>query len=166
MNKFGCATKARGGQNLNQADSESSLRGVVPIAALVVVGAWLAFLSWLTFNTSASEVVWARLFSVLGSLEAVAFDAAGALFGTTVQKQRVEDARDRAEKAEGRASGAEKTAAEYVQNAANGRALATAVKARRGIRAGTPGLEQVTGADLPKEVNDDLVSLAETLFPS
>lgn len=45
-----------------------------------VIIAWLVMLAWLAFHTGAGEVQWARLLAVLGSLEAVAFAAAGALF--------------------------------------------------------------------------------------
>jgi hypothetical protein len=68
----------------------------------------------------------------------VAFAAAGAIFGTTIQKQRVQDAREQASKAEGRAQKAEKKAAAEAKDAANGHALATTIKARRKARSERP----------------------------
>src|SRR5262249_31726352 len=111
---------------------EPKLGGGAFAVAVAVIASWLALLIWLVFHVQAGEVQWSRLLAVLGSLEAVAFAAAGAIFGTTVQKQRIQDARERAEKAEGRAAEAEKTAASKSEAAANGRALASAVRARAG----------------------------------
>ena len=150
---------------MNEIKTEGKLTGVALIAALIVLAAWLGLLSWLAFHTGATDVQWARLGSVLGSLEAVAFAAAGALFGTTVQKQRVQEAKERAEKAENRASQAEKTSTENVQAAANGRALAIAVKARSAMRTAAQGVEQVSTFEKSNAEEDDLVALARKLFP-
>jgi hypothetical protein len=130
-----------------------------------VLAAWLALLSWLAFHTGATELQWARLGSVLGSLEAVAFAAAGALFGTTIQKQRVADANERAGKAEDRAARAEKTSTEHTQAVANGRALAAAVKARAGSNAAVQGIDRITATETSRKATDDLAALAATLFP-
>jgi hypothetical protein len=150
---------------MTEVKTEGKLTGVALIAALIVLAAWLGLLSWLAFHTGATDVQWARLGSVLGSLEAVAFAAAGALFGTTVQKQRVQEAKERAEKAENRASQAEKTSTENVQAAANGRALAIAVKARSATRAASQGVERVSAFEKSGGAEDDLVALATRLFP-
>src|SRR5262245_58138852 len=80
--------------------SEKPLHPMAVFAALLVMLAWLALLLRLVLIAgSAEEKEWVRLFAVLSSLEAVAFGAAGALFGTTIQRQRVEEARSRADKA-------------------------------------------------------------------
>jgi hypothetical protein len=141
---------------MNGNRTDNKLLGVALVAALIVLAAWLVLLTWLAFHTGATELQWARLVSVLGSLEAVAFAAAGALFGTTVQKQRVQEAKERAERAE-------KTSAENVQAAANGRALAEAVRARA-EGAATRGTEQVSATE-KSEGTDDLAALAAKLFP-
>jgi hypothetical protein len=150
---------------MTETKTDPKLTGVALVAALIVLAAWLVLLSWLAFHTAATELQWARLGSVLGSLEAVAFAAAGALFGTTVQNQRVQEAKERAGKAEDRATHAEKTSTEHVQAAANGRALAVAVKARAGTRAAMRGIERVTAAEGSEDVTDDLAALATKLFP-
>jgi hypothetical protein len=145
-------------------DKTDKLTGVATAAALIVLTAWLVLVLWLAFHTGADEQQWARLNSVLGSLEAVAFAAAGALFGTTVQKQRVQDSKEQAERAEGRAAAAEHKASVNAEAATNGKALAVAVKAR----ARTP-LFEVTeenrGSSRSREPHGDLVALAEKLFP-
>lgn len=143
----------------------NKLAGVALVAAIIVLAAWLVLLSWLAFHTGATELQWARLGSVLGSLEAVAFAAAGALFGTTIQKQRVEDANERAGKAEDRALRAEKTSTEHMQAAANGRALAAAMKARAGANAAVQGIDRLTATEISRKASDDSAVLAATLFP-
>ena len=147
-------------------EGKTRLTGVALIAALIVLAVWLALLMWLMLRTDASEVVWARLFAVLGSLEAVAFAAAGALFGTTIQRQRVRDAQQQAEKAEERATKSEENSAENAQMAANGRALATAVKTRMQARSSDSGVERLSvGERAASAADDDLAALANRLFP-
>jgi hypothetical protein len=151
-----------GEKEMSPPKGESTLHGAALIAALVLVAAWLVLLGWMVFRTTVPDLEWTRLLVILGSLEAVAFAAAGALFGTTIQRHRVEEAKERAEKADARASQAEKSSVANAQAAANGRALATAVKARRIPQAAT-GVERVS-AQQP-EASSELLSLAERLFP-
>jgi len=61
-------------------------------------------------SSNSSDTQWTRLAYVFGSVEAIAFAAAGALFGVTVQRDRVEKAEQKADK--------------NAQDAANGKALA------------------------------------------
>jgi hypothetical protein len=151
---------------MTEGKGESVLHGVSMGVAIAVIAAWLAMLVWLALHTPATEIVWARMLSVLSSIEAVAFAAAGALFGTTIQKKRVDDAKGRADQAEERASRAEKDSAANLQNAANGKALATVIKARRKVQPASPaGLERVSSAQQPDAASDELVALADQLFP-
>src|SRR5262249_28113601 len=144
----------------------TKLEGTALVAALIIVAVWLAFLIWLAFHSDATEVKWARLLAVLGSLEAVAFGAAGALFGTTIQKRRVEEGKERANIAEERAAEAQKVATANAEGAANGKALATMIKARAESRATEEGIERVsTGNRSGQGVDDDLLVLAKRLFP-
>jgi len=138
------------------------LQGVAFIAALVLLGAWLLLHVWLAFHTDSSDVEWMRLVSLVGSIEAVAFAAAGALFGTTVQRQRVEEARRRADEAEEREEEAKTASAANAELAANGRALAAAVKVFDREPDGKLASSRVSAAE---GVNKQLVSLARTLFP-
>ena len=80
---------------------------------LVAVGAlavWVGFLVVMGFAADAPNEEWTRLAYIFASVEAIAFTAAGALFGVTVQRERV--------------AKAEEAAAENAQDASNGRALA------------------------------------------
>jgi len=118
------------------------LAGVALVASVTVIVAWLGFLVWLLIEVDQSEVIWTRLLVVLGSVEAVAFAAAGALFGTSVQRQRVEEQRERADANE--------------SAALNGQKLAAAIKA---TRVGVATRENLS-AD-----TDPLLELANRLFP-
>lgn len=139
----------------NGAKSGTPLTGAAIAVAVAVIAVWLGFLIWLLVEVNASEVTWTRLLVVLGSVEAVAFAAAGALFGTTVQRQRVEDQRARADVAESRAD-ANQTAA------INGHKLAAAVKATRAAGADATR-ERLAAETGPK--HDPLLELANQLFP-
>jgi hypothetical protein len=135
--------------------SGTPLAGAALAVAVAVIAVWLGFLIWLLVEVSANEVTWTRLLVVLGSVEAVAFAAAGALFGTTVQRQRVEDQRERADVAESRADA-------YQTAAINGHKLAAAVKATRA--AGADATRERLAAEAGSE-HDPLVELANQLFP-
>ena len=147
----------------NSKKNAAAISGWALGAALLVLMAWLVMLLWLVFRVGATEVEWSRLFTVLTSLEAVAFAAAGALFGTTVQRQRVKEAIDRAEKSDARAADADSKAVKSSQEAANGRALAAAVKARMSAPAKSGGTERVSTA--AADHDSELLNLAQRLFP-
>ncbi|MDB5915501.1 MAG: hypothetical protein JWP22_4176 [Ramlibacter sp.] len=133
------------------------------IVAVCVVAAWLGMLAWLGLSVDAQDRDWARMIGLLASIEAVAFAAAGALLGTTVQSGRVGDAMARAAKAEQQA---EANAAD----AAAGQTLAKAIRASATAppAAGMDALQRA-GA-LPDEAGEqrrlaDLQRLAQALFP-
>jgi hypothetical protein len=128
------------------------------VAAVLVVAAWLVLLGWLVLHADATPEIWARWLTVLSSLEAVSFAAAGTLFGTVIQRQRVAAAERRADKAEGEANA--NSAA-----AANGRALASAVKARGRRTRAASGLGVERMAAPTDVVDDELTTLANELFP-
>jgi len=143
----------------------TDLSGVALAAALVVLAAWLLLLVWLVFNTSLQEVAWSRLLVVLGSMEAVAFGAAGALFGTQIQRQRVQDAQRHASNAEAKTADAEQRASANADGAIKGKTLAAVVKARGRTRAGRTGTERLSAAGEPEQDQDEIVALANELFP-
>jgi uncharacterized integral membrane protein len=136
---------------------ESGLTGAALFVAIAVIIAWLLLLVWLVQRTDATEVIWSRLLVLLSSMEAVAFGAAGALFGTSIQRQRVADARTRAEKAE-------KEAGDNKDASTKGKALAAAVKATARSRRKAGGPERLSATSTP-EPDDEIVALANALFP-
>jgi hypothetical protein len=101
------------------------------VVAIVAIGIWAVFLVVMLLATDMGETQWARMTFVFASVEAIAFAAAGALFGITVQRERVKSAEEKAEK--------------NARDAANGKALAMvaiadgeAVAARQPCRAMPP----------------------------
>ncbi|MCX4984998.1 hypothetical protein [Streptomyces sp. NBC_00572] len=131
------------------------LAGTALVVAVTVIALWIGLLAWLAFNADASDVTWSRLLVVLGSVEAVAFAAIGALLGTTMQRQRVADLTARTEAAESRAD-ANATAA------LNGHRLAAAVQATRAPGSGSD-TEQLSAEG--RSGKDPLLELANRLFP-
>ena len=90
------------------------LRGPALVVAVLAVALWGAFVVILALVAdTANEVLWARYGFLLASVEAVAFAAAGALFGASIQRERAEKAEERAE--------------QNASEAMNGKAFASAV---------------------------------------
>jgi hypothetical protein len=124
---------------------------------VAAAGALVAFagLVWfLISQRNADERTWTRLAWVFSSVEAIAFGAAGALFGSSIQRQRAEQAEERA------------TAND--EHAANGRALAAALKAEDVAEASPAGLESLGPAgsrEAARSVAARHAALARELFP-
>jgi hypothetical protein len=100
-----------------------------------------------------NEVSWTRLAWLFASVEAIAFGAAGALFGATIQRQRAEKA--------------ESAASQNADAAAKGRALAETLKAEEPSGSASEGFEAF-GSAVPSEaaqVAQRHASLARELFP-
>lgn len=101
--------------------SPQKLSGPALWVAIFALLVWLAFSIVLLFNISKSDTDWTRITWIFGSIQSVAFAAAGALFGTAVQQQNVNNAQQQA-------ASAKQTADQLRDSAANGRALAAAVQ--------------------------------------
>jgi len=85
-------------------EQRSGISGLPMYVAIAAVLVWVAFLVVMLLSTDASESEWTRLTFIFASVEAIAFTAAGALFGITVQRERVEKAEQRAEQNESEAA--------------------------------------------------------------
>jgi hypothetical protein len=97
------------------------------------------------------ELRWSRLAWVFASVEAIAFGAAGALFGSSIQRARAENA--------------EAEARRNADEAANGRALASAVLSDDPSD-GASGLETLgPGEQSGVAVAKSHAALARDLFP-
>ena len=132
---------------------------VVAIAVLVAFGVMVAYL---VGHADTDERTWTRLAWLLSSVEAIAFGAAGALFGASVQRDR--------------AVAAEQRAAENQRDAVAGRTLADTIKAgaSSGPRApGGSGVSPPSGAKSAGDIlggagarsQDPYLDLAQRLFP-
>jgi hypothetical protein len=84
-------------------------------AAVAALALWIGFAIYLMAKSGSSETEWTRIAWVFASVEAIAFAAAGLLFGATVNRQRAEQAEQRANVNQ--------------KDAEGGRALAAALKA-------------------------------------
>jgi len=116
-----------GGQNAKAAapgDSSTSpkLSGAALWVAVFALAVWVTFSIVLLFNVGKTETEWTRIAWVFGSIQSVAFAAAGALFGTAVQQQNVSSAKQEAVTAK-------KDADQQRETAIKGRALAAVVQA-------------------------------------
>jgi hypothetical protein len=130
--------------------------GTALVTAFAVLMAFAAFVWYMITQRNVAEITWSRLAWLFSSVEAIAFGAAGALFGSSIQRQRAEKAEAAAE----RNSGA----------AANGRALAATIKADDpGHRPPREGLERLGPAGQPGQAANDLAArhaaIARELFP-
>ncbi len=134
---------------------KEGLGGPALYTGIGVVIAWFAMIVWLIFHINDAEVQWSRLVFLLSSVEAVAFGAAGALFGTQVQRKRVEEAQHRAAKAE-------VEAASNREAATKGKVLAGAVKAE--ANAAGHGFKRVSNDESAPEMTTSL-ALANELLP-
>jgi hypothetical protein len=125
------------------------------VAVLVLVG-FAAFVVVLVIQSDTTdEIHWSRLAWVFASVEAIAFGAAGALFGSSIQKERAEKA--------------EAEARDSAQAAANGRALAEVIKAEDpGAPSGQSALESL-GVGAPRDAAASVAArhaeVARKLFP-
>jgi hypothetical protein len=74
------------------------------IVAIVVIAALAWFIQYLLQNATKGETVWQRYTYLLSGVEAVAFAAAGYLFGKDVHRGTAQQAEQRAEEAKGTAN--------------------------------------------------------------
>jgi hypothetical protein len=132
---------------------------VAPIVAGVLIVVLIIFYVFLYLNLNAATEAWSRLTYMSGGMEAIAFVAAGYLFGKEVNRQQAQDAT--ADKKQAQA--AAKTATD------NGNKLKTLILTKlevhkatqSGLKSlGAPPISQDTETDL-----QDLANLANTLFP-
>jgi hypothetical protein len=119
------------------------------VVATVAIGIWAVFLGVMLRATDTDDVQWARMTFVFASVEAVAFAAAGAIFGVTVQRERVKSAEEKAET--------------NARDAANGRALAIAAISD-GHPAAAPEAYSFDSEQAP-DVRQRHADLARRLFP-
>ena len=89
---------------------------------VILIFAFGVFVGVMAARADSDEQTWTRLAWLFSSVEAIAFGAAGLLFGSSIQRAR-------AERAEGEADSARPEVQRHATDAANGRALAAALEA-------------------------------------
>lgn len=129
------------------------LSGPALFTAIVVLLAFAVFVAYMVGQVDTdSEVSWTRLAWLFASVEAIAFGAAGAIFGATIQRQRAETA--------------EAKVGENAEGAANGRALAAALEADAPLVTGASQFESFGSTTTPEaELARRHAQLARKLFP-
>lgn len=107
----------------------SFTQGLVPLLIAIVVLWYFATvlkqMFGLTNPATVGEVQWGRNAYLYAGVEALAYAAAGFLFGREVNRQRAEKAEENASRSQREANSAHRVAA---QSVANGRALAESVR--------------------------------------
>jgi hypothetical protein len=115
------------------------------------------------------ERQWTRAIYLYSGVEAIAFAAAGFLFGREIHRQRADTAEERAEKAEQRADKANYEAVKNKEASDKGKVLAKAVNVKNALQAnkaatygglGPAEVSKITQADF-----HELATLANELFP-
>jgi hypothetical protein len=131
----------------------SKLTGPALAAAIIALVLWAIFVALMAFQAGTeNELLWTRLAFLFASVEAVAFAAGGAMWGNSIQ-------RERAEKAEARAS-------ENEESASNGKALAGAILAESESGVGgevDEGIRRLGGDE--DQLLDRHARMARRLFP-
>jgi hypothetical protein len=140
------------------------LSGAALWVAVFAIAVWIGFSVFLITRAGTSETEWARIAWVFGSIQAIAFAAAGALFGTAVQQQNVDDAQQRA-------ASARNDADQQREAAAKGRALAVAIQAEEAAQtaSGAGGIRRAavtssTGTGSADELLHRHAQLSQALF--
>ncbi len=142
---------------------------IVAIAALVFFAIQIYYMRSLT-GAETPESQWGRSVYLFAGVEAIAFAAAGFLFGREVNRQRAEKAEARADKSQKDATDAKTTTADVLSKAKSLKELASlkaggqTQKAARygplGAEAATVATQTATQADL-----EEVAELARRLFP-
>jgi uncharacterized membrane protein YsdA (DUF1294 family) len=120
------------------------------MVALAVLIGFGVFVWFMIDQRAADETSWARLAWLFASVEAVAFAAAGALFGVRVQREQTQRAEERADRSQ--------------TDAENGRILAEIVKMDGGSATVDTGLEAL-GASGSVDTAARHAAVARRLFP-
>jgi hypothetical protein len=112
--------------------SLSFAQGIVPLlVAIVVLYIFWSLVKQMMGQTKAPELEWSRSAYLYAGVEAIAYAAAGFLFGREVHRQRAEQAEERAEVAQKQATEATEKA---VEETVKGQTLKQVINAKRSSR--------------------------------
>jgi hypothetical protein len=141
--------------------SSPKLTGAALWVAIFAIAVWIGFSIFLITRAGANETEWTRIAWVFGSIQAIAFAAAGALFGTAVQQQNVNNAQLEA-------TSAKKDADQQREAATNGRALAAVMQAEAATEpaGGASGIQRASAASTGSadELRQRHAQLSRSLF--
>ena len=144
----------------------SVTQGLIPLLVAIVVLWWFGTVLKEMFTQANSQITpetWARYMYLFSGLEAIAFAAAGFLFGREVNRQRADRAEQSAAQSQAIAFEAQSTAA---ASEANGQALAEGVRALHAAGDMHPEANSEDAA-IATAVNVEMLRhMAEVMFPA
>jgi hypothetical protein len=157
-------------------DIVSFTQGVIPlVVAIIVLYIFWSLVKMMMGQTKAPELEWSRSAYIFGGVEAVAYAAAGFLFGREVHRQRAEKAERRAEDEQQRATEANQKATEET---VKGQTLKKVINAKRASRSVVVEMEGLEGREIFETTKglhpsvtsrsselDELSKIADELFP-
>jgi hypothetical protein len=121
-------------QNDNGNDASPTASWTTP-PVLVGIGVLLVFVGLVGWAMAArNDLGWDHIVYIFGSVEAIAFAAAGAIFGTQVQRSQTQAAQQQVTEERSRADEAQANAQRHSQHA--GEAIALALGVRAAVRQG------------------------------
>jgi hypothetical protein len=129
-----------------------TISGTAVWAAVVVLVTFGILVIWmLSTADSTNEMVWQRRVFIYGSVEALVFAAAGALFGVQVKREQVAKAEQRATNSEAEAVEAKRSERAAASDAERGRAQAATIRGlAASAAAGGPAAGQGAQEDIPR----------------
>jgi hypothetical protein len=147
--------------NQSASTTGQKLGAVATILAIALIVVYIVFLILQWNNVNAADLQWSRRSDLFGGLEALAFAAAGAVLGTTVQRQVTKKAEDQAADAKTQADEQKARADENEKAAEKGRALHKLVEAKAGQASGGAPATRAAGS-VPPPAGDigELLTLA------
>jgi len=128
---------------------------------MFVVLVYMVAVFFLWRDAGSADLLWTRRLYLLGGLEALAFAAAGAIFGVAVQRPKVAEEQQLRTQAEKRASEAEDRTAVLEPKANVGDALEAVIRAKASA-VGTSS-ERYAGNAPVADVSEDLAELLRIL---
>jgi hypothetical protein len=149
----------------------SKLSTAATVFAISLVVVFIGFLAWSWFNVNVKELAWTRRTTLLGGLEALAFAAAGAILGTTVQRQvtkkteqQAKDHKARADRESARADANQGRADANAADAERGRAIVNSVRAKLAVASKAGGNRRSDGVRRGPENVDGGPEVAEPVM--
>jgi hypothetical protein len=143
----------------------SFTQGLVPLLVAIIIlwyfGTIIKQMLGMTDPAVIGEVRWGRNVYLYAGVEALAYAAAGFLFGREVNRQRAEQAEENAGRAQRESNSAQRVAA---QSVANGRALAEGVRELERAHGARSAVAGATSAPAQADISM-LRGLADRFFP-
>lgn len=148
-------------------DTGKLSRPLTVIAIVILVGFALLLYHMYQIAPTKEDTLWNRSLALFGSVEAIAFTAAGYLFGKEVHREQAQKAEKRADEKTAEAGQARTAAAEAK---AKGESLRRAIEAKQGSTSHSSMNESLRGRTgeteaLVKSDLNELATLAQSLFP-